>query len=130
MKKSQHEAMYQQIEKHGRDLLKIYPEAKERDPVKLCKKLHRIETAAHKYAVDYCNVVNIPDTEDGQEAKAQGFKAKAQVLLGAGPSVILNLDPRGYALKIKSETVRAAQLDIYRDMGGNGIICPEFDGTI
>ena len=121
--------MYQQIEKHGRDILKIYTEAKEQDPVKLCKRLHRIETAAHRYATDYCNGVNIPETEDGQEAKAQGFKDKAQALLGAGPAVTLNLDARGYALKIKSETVRTAQLDIYRDMGGYGIICPEFDGT-
>lgn len=129
MKKSQHDAMYQQIEKHGRDLLKIYPEAKEQDPVKLCKKLHRIEAAARRYATDCCNGENIPDTEDGQEAKAQWFEDKAQALLGAGPAVMLNLDPRGYALKIKSETVRAAQLDIYRDMGGYGIICPEFDGT-
>lgn len=129
MKKSQYEAMYKQIEKHGRDLLKIYPEAKEQDPVKLCKKLHRIENAAHQYATEYCNGVNIPETEDGQEAKAQGFKDKAQALLGAGPAVIMNLDARGYALKIKSETVIAEQLDIYRDMGGYGIICPEFDGA-
>ena len=122
-----HEIMIQHIEGHGRDLLKIYPEAKEQDPVKLCKKLHRIETAAHQYATDYCNGVNIPETEDGQEAKAQWFKDKAQALLGAGPAVMLNLDARGYTLKIDSENMQG--VDLFRDMGGYGIICPEFDGT-
>ena len=121
--------MYNQIEKHGRDLLKIYPEAKEQDPVKLCKKLHRLERAAHQYAEDYCNGVNVPATEAEQEKAEKSLTAKAQKVLGEGPTIMLNLDPRGYALKIESETVQSEKLTIYRDMGGYGIICPEFDGT-
>ena len=129
MENTQTAAMHKQIENHGKDLLKIYPTATEKDPVKLCKKLHRIERAAHQYAEDCCNGVNVPATEAEQEKKAQGFRGKAQKVLGNGPAVMLNLDPRGYALKIKSATVQAEKLTIYRDMGGYGIICPEFDGT-
>lgn len=39
--------------------------------------------------------------------------------------VFLNRDPRGYALKIDSEYVRAHSLAIHRDWGGYGIIAPE-----
>ncbi len=46
-----------------------------------------------------------------------GFKA-------AGIPVFVNGDPRGYALKIEDSAAR--DLDIHRDMGGYGIICPDF----
>jgi len=41
--------------------------------------------------------------------------------------VFINGDPRGYALKINDKYVRENQLRIYSDMGGYGIIAPEFN---
>jgi hypothetical protein len=37
--------------------------------------------------------------------------------------VFINFDPRGCALKIKSEAVEGVK--IYKDWGGNGIIAPD-----
>ena len=52
--------------------------------------------------------------------------AHATLKQGHPVAIFLNLDPRGYALKIDDQDARA--LDIYKDWGGYGIICPEFDG--
>ena len=41
--------------------------------------------------------------------------------------VFLNGDPRGYALKIRDEYVRAHDLAIHRDWGGYGILAPEIE---
>ncbi len=49
------EQLYEQIRKHGEDLLRIFPQATEQDPVKLCKKLRRMETEGERQAVAYCN---------------------------------------------------------------------------
>jgi hypothetical protein len=43
------------IERHGMQLLAIFPDATERDPVKLCKKLRRLEAEAHAIAERLCN---------------------------------------------------------------------------
>ncbi len=40
---------------HGENLLTIFPSAKERDPVSLCRKLRRIETRASRAACAACN---------------------------------------------------------------------------
>jgi hypothetical protein len=111
----------QAIEKHGRDLLAIFPNADERDPVKLCKKLRRLETAASAASVKYCN------GESGDEEIDQaGLTAvcNACTILGdAQGRIWFNRDPRGYALKIDLHDGEA----LHRDWGGNGIIAPEID---
>lgn len=45
-----------------------------------------------------------------------------------GVPVVMNWDARGYALKIDDAHVRAHNLEIHTDFGGNGILAPEFDG--
>lgn len=40
--------MQDRIEAHGADLLRLFPNATERDPASLCKKLRRIERAVLK----------------------------------------------------------------------------------
>ena len=40
-------------------------------------------------------------------------------------AVFVNQDPRGYALKIDDEYMRAHGLDLHRDMGGFGILAPD-----
>ena len=52
---------------------------------------------------------------------------KVNEILGNGPRVFINQDPRGYALKIRTEDAKS--LDIHKDWGGYGIICPEFNGN-
>lgn len=115
------------IEKHGRKLLVIFPHATERDPMKLCKHVRRLETMANKAAVNLCN---IPDYQDRAEEIFESVDRAVTQLLGNGegtntPNVFINRDPRGYALKISSEYVKAFNLDIPRDWGGYGIIAPE-----
>jgi hypothetical protein len=115
---------------HGLRLQRLYPETKERQnaggfsagPVSLCKALHRLEAEAHRYTEQLCNGPEISEAD--QEKKEASILARVKALLGAGPEVILNRDPRGYALKIDTEN--AKNLDIYKDWGGYGILCPEF----
>lgn len=130
MNTTKHERMAKQIEAHGRNLLALYPDAIERDPVKLCKKLMRVERAARKYTTDYCNG-DVQPTENYSniELLETGFLHDARRILGAiGPAIIINHDCRGYALKIDSDDMQKNHYELYRDMGGYGIICPTFDG--
>jgi hypothetical protein len=114
---------------HGQSVLAIFPNAKERDPLALCKKLRRIETAARKNAEDYCNGVKDCDQ---WSRKAAGYKRKVIDLLGF-PSgmdycpIMVNGDPRGYALKLDDKLTRALWHNICQDMGGYGILAPDFD---
>jgi len=121
MNKKQQQA---NIEAHGNKLQSLYPDTISAGwtPVELCKRLHRIERKAHNYTLQLCNGPEISG-EDQDKFQAHILKRLSK-LLGKGPSVFINRDPRGYALKI--ETENAVGLDIYKDWGGFGIICPEF----
>lgn len=115
------------IERHGKQLLAIFPDATERDPVKLCKKLRRLEREGNQFALQLCNGLEFPH-EDVAEAKAESILLKVDAVLRftkSGPNVRLNRDPRGYALKIGDKD--AAKLSIHKDWGGYGIIAPEFN---
>jgi hypothetical protein len=116
------------VTKHGNDLLAIFPNATERDPVALCKKLRRIEARANRYATDICNG-HKQITEHEQDLTLAGFECSVRKLLGyeVGPNdpLYINLDPRGYALKIDDEVMRAMNYDLHRDWGGYGILAPD-----
>jgi hypothetical protein len=123
-----HERMYQQIEKHGNDLKRIFN--LDVDAVKLAKKLHSLEVKAHQLATDYCNGENGVTTENWEEKCEPILKAVRKVLnCTDNYPIFLNGDVRGYALKIKSEYVEKTNMQIYKDWGGYGIIAPEFDGN-
>ena len=111
------------IIKHGMDLLAMFPNATERDPIKLCKKLRRIETRANRAACDACNTNAGADAWESESERA--LKAVSRVL--ATDRVWINGDPRGYSLKVDltPEEVKAGPL--HKDWGGNGIIAPEID---
>jgi hypothetical protein len=123
MNEKQWKKMYRQIEEHGRDLLVLYPDATEPDPVKLCKKLRRIDLEGHAFAERLCDGPEYPSA-DALEEEHNRILAKAVKLLGYGPRIFLNQDPRGYALKIDCDTSKA--LSIHKDWGGYGIIAPDF----
>ena len=123
MTNAQKEKMYQDIEQHGTNLLGIFPNCKEQSGVKLCKKLRRYENKAALIALNLCNG---DASIDEQLPELDSIKAKVINLLGtpAESTVFLNLDPRGYSLKLTSEF--SADKNIMRDWGGFGIIAPDF----
>lgn len=117
----------ERIEQHGRNLLAIFPTATEKDPVKLCTKLRKLERLASAAATDACN---IPDYDETAEAIYADVETKLTTLLGNAehtgtPNVFINRDPRGYALKICGSYLRTFGLTLHTDMGGYGIIAPE-----
>lgn len=121
MTTTQKQAMYQQIEQHGNNLNAIFNTGIE--PVKLCKSLRRIEAKAHKIAIDWCNGDIDADVADGMARK---IIKQAQKILGDKYPVKFNGDCRGYTLKISDKVMRGNNLHLYTDMGGYGIICPDF----
>ncbi len=111
------------IEKHGEALLVIFPDATERDPVELCKKVRRIEAAAHRHAERMCSeegYYNRWTDEHGDDIRDTQLERRLRKLLGS-ERAWLNGDPRGYALKVDlAEGER-----LHTDWGGYGIIAPE-----
>jgi hypothetical protein len=120
MNKKQRQA--EQILRHGFKLQRIYPETKQYGPVELCKKLHRMEVRANRLSLEICNYAWV--NRDKHSAALDRIEKRVNDLLGKGPAVFVNRDPRGYALKIRTED--AKDLNIHKDWGGYGIICPEF----
>lgn len=140
------ELMYARIEKHGMDLLTLFPNATIKDPVKLCKALLRLENKAHNHAINYCNGT-MPAYKDSNNGRGtmvidddyhynQGEKCadKAAKILGVccytAPLVIkYNGDPRGYSLKLVEYDKygeKSITANIYKDWGGYGILAPDF----
>lgn len=120
------------VTRHGQHLLAIFPNATERDPVALCKKLRRIETVAHQLAEDCCNHLSMESPE--YDKRHNAIIARAAKLLGVDhiPKMEdngrfhINMDPRGYALKLGlGDSDMYPHAKIHRDWGGYGIIAPD-----
>ena len=116
----------QKIEAHGRNLLAIFPNATEQDPVRLCKRLRRLEAQGAAIGLRMCNGPEYP-TEDAADEETEAVLEKVRRLLGVTVRmpIFVNRDPRGYALKIDDKYVRDEKLAIHQDWGGYGIIAPE-----
>lgn len=118
------ERMYNQITKHGMDLIKIFGLDPKTDPVALCKRLKRIETSMHRTAENYCNgLINCDQWEKAEENAIQQLTK----ILGKAPYHIQG-DPRGKILLLEDDYVAKNNLTIFRNLGGYGVICPTFDG--
>lgn len=114
--------MYQQIEKHGNDLNRIFNTGL--DAITLCKKLRPLELKANKIATDWCN--GVIDTEN-IDPIIEPILKKVYAILGKNIApIVFNGDARGYALKIPDGYMKANNLSLYQDWGGYGIICPDF----
>lgn len=127
MKTTVKNTMYEQIEKHGNNLNQIFNTGL--DNITLCKKLHSLERKAHDLCIIECNTGKDMDNYlDKIMLKVHKilFPNKESINKELVKAVFLNGDPRGYALKIKSEYVASNNLDIYKDWGGYGIIAPDF----
>ena len=123
MKATKKELLYSRITKHGQDLKRVFNLDPTTDPVKLCKKLLRLENKAHRLATDYCN-----GEVDQIEFDTKGDKIlkKVETILKDKKHLLLNEDARGYALKIDDNFLRINNLSIFRDWGGFGIVAPDF----
>ena len=123
MKANKKELLYSRITKHGQDLKRLFNLDHTTDPVKLCKKLLRLETKAHRLATDYCN----GDVDQIEfDTKGDKILKKVETILKDKKHLLLNGDARGYALKIDDDFIRVNNLSIFRDWGGFGIIAPDF----
>jgi len=80
MKTLERVAIQDRIRKHGENLLAIFPNATERDPVKLCKKLRRLEADGQRIALRMCNGPEY--AEDEAEKACDAVLAKVNKLLG------------------------------------------------
>jgi len=124
---------YEQIKAHGENLLHLFPNATERDPIALCKKLRRLEAKTSRITTDYCNG-DFDAGENGEklDAALDPILAKVNAILGnTGKNpvpVFVNRDPRGYGLKIDDDWMRKTGARLYSDWGGYGIIAPEITG--
>lgn len=115
------------IEAHGRRLLAIFPTANPSDPVELCKRLRRWETKAHQAAENLCNVPNYQEAYDRTQARTLAGVDKLLNFTAVDVPVFVNGDPRGWALKIKDDWMRAhPEHQLHQDMGGYGILAPNF----
>lgn len=126
MDATQKAGMYQRIQQHGEDLNKIFHTGIE--PVALCKKLRRLEQKAHRLTVDYCNGANNV-TSDNSDVKALPILTAVDALLQFNAQAIpvfINYDARGYALKISDTWMREHHVPLHTDMGGYGILAPDF----
>jgi len=99
------------------NLLALFPDAQESDPVKLCKALRRWENRARALAERLCNE-DVP--EEVREREHERCEEGANELLGTD-RVWMNQDPRGYALKVDLKQGE----HLHTDWGGYGIIAPE-----
>jgi len=115
---NQKQKMYQRIERHGLQLLAIFPDARETDPVKLCKKLRRIEAEGNRHGEAMCNSAEYCATDT--ELAAHRIIEKVKRLLNSNRPW-LNQDPRGYALKMDLEPTES----LHKDWGGYGILAPD-----
>lgn len=116
------------IRNHGQQLLAIFPNAKEREPLELCRRLRRLEGEAARFALRGCNGPAW-ESEEARDKAGEKILAKVNDLLGNVSQplipVFLNGDPRGYSLKIKDEYMRSSGARLDTDWGGYGILAPE-----
>ena len=117
---TKHDRMYELIHKHGEDLKKFFGLPADVDPIKLCKSLFRLENKAHSIADAVCNWRGL---DDEVEKEVSEIHEKACKILACKENeIFVNLDPRGYSLKILLNRDDFP----FRDWGGYGIIAPDF----
>lgn len=130
MKKLQEEA----IRRHGLNLLALFPRAAEQDPIKLCKKLRRLQSQAEAITLRMCNGPEYQ--EDEADNLLNVIMDKLTLILGNDITcvpIFINRDPRGYAFKIHDTWLRERQqmnlpgACICKDWGGYGIIAPNIN---
>lgn len=116
------------ILQHGFKLKRIFFDDPYSGPsaLQVAKSVHRLEAEAHRLAEDTCNRPLPEGYADKKEASILKRLDRILNFSARGIPVFVNLDPRGYALKIEDDYVRVHNLDLHTDWGGYGILAPEF----
>ena len=116
------ERMFSQIDQHGQRLNNLFNT--DLDNVALCKKLFRLENEAHRISEDYCNgYIGANKYEETCELLLEDV---VSILSTDQDNIFINGDPRGYAIKFTTEFTNDNIKDMWRDMGGFGIVAPDF----
>ena len=116
------EKMYQQIDQHGQRLNNLFDT--KIDNIALCKKLLRLENKAHRLATKYCNgEIDYPTWS--MEKSSIHYKV-GKILHNNWHNIFINEDPRGYAIKFTYSFSQSNIKNMWRDMGGYGIVAPDF----
>ena len=117
--------MYDRIRDHGENLQAIFG-LEDVEAVVLSKKLLRLESRMGLLYEGYCNgTIEYHEVEE-REAEVRKSLIKLLGRDNVEKLIVFNRDPRGHALKIRSEF--ASDMRIHRDMGGYGILAPTFNG--
>jgi hypothetical protein len=138
------------IREHGEGLIRFFGlDPNLVDPIDLCKKLRRLENKAHEITTQLCNGFPELDHESQEdhiaelEIKLCRIEGKVQDLLESYQrprqfkkinAIFINHDPRGYALKLDTETIEyfeeLGEDFPHKDWGGYGIIAPDLTSDI
>lgn len=87
------------------------------------KPIQKLERRAHKFTEDECN--GLIDDEDKSRKFREFIEMQVKNLFNKPlRDFYFNGDPRGYALKI--DDMNDDTTPLYRDMGGYGILSPDF----
>ena len=121
---TKNERMYEKIEAHGWNLIAVFDLPATTDPVKLCKRLFRLENEAHGVAEAWCNGKITSLTIGPIEADLMRRLGK---IIGVNnlPKIKFNWDCRGYFLKLNAEESKKWP-GVYHDWGGYVILAPDF----
>lgn len=121
--------MIQNIINHGENLRLIFSFPRNADMLPICKKLFVLEVKTNRLMVGFCNGLISSDSIEYAVEKTFNTLCIILRLQHSSPiaqALIINRDPRGYALKIASSFCRENSISIYRDIGGYGILAPDF----
>lgn len=113
----------EKIIRHCERIKVIFPKCAVLTNNTLYKRLSRLEAEAVRLAERECNE-QLPEGYSGLKRESILRRLDSLLDFSGSVSVFVNTDPRGYGLKIKDGA--AKDMIIERDMGGYGIICPEF----
>ena len=138
------------IREHGLGLIRFFGlDPNLADPINLCKKLRRLENQAHRITTQLCNgfpdlyaevaekvTKNLEDELDKIEGKVRDLLESYQRprQFKKINAIFINGDPRGYALKLDTETIKyfeeLGEDFPHKDWGGFGIIAPDLTSDI
>ena len=114
--------MRENILKHGLLLARYYGNGTD-GPVSLCKALRRIENRLDRIFTQLCNGPEVTEKQL-ENAHKSATKRIHELLPNLDMTHFkINQDPRGYALKIRTEHTPQ---DMHKDWGGYGILAPDY----
>lgn len=95
----------------------------ETNGLKIWRRLRLAEGMGNRLGLQLCNGPEM--TEDEQDGIKNRIRAKVEKALGGiPPGFFINLDPRGYSLKLEEKSV---PLPLHQDWGGYQILAPEIN---